>query len=220
MRRPLVALLIVAALGAVAVAPLPFRLATTIDSAASIARPPEVVFAYVTTPGNWPAWHPSSLGVSGAVDHPLQLGERVTEDFRVAGHRGRAVWTVIAREAPRRWAIEGEIRGRRAGVVSYTLTPSGAGTEFHRRFVYSSPNLLFAVLNRLRFRAQVEAESAEAVRRLKEVLEGTTAERSGSSASSASCPPCIPRFPAGQCHGNETGLGMLSSPSSIGEGSA
>jgi hypothetical protein len=37
--------------------------------------------------------------------------------------------------------------------------------------VYASPTLLFAVLNRLGIRAEVERESAEAVRRLKAVLE-------------------------------------------------
>jgi uncharacterized protein YndB with AHSA1/START domain len=170
-RRLLVALLVVAGVATLALVPLPFDLTTTIDSRVSIARPPEVVFAYVTTPANWPTWHPSSLGVRGAVDHPLEIGERVSEDFLVAGHRGRAVWTVIAREAPRRWAIEGEVRGHHAGVVTYTLTPWGAGTRFHRRFVYTSPTLLFALLNRVRFRALVEAESAEAVRRLQRALE-------------------------------------------------
>jgi len=174
MTRPirwlLVALLGLAGVATLVLVPLPFELTTTIDSTASIARPPEVVFAYVTTPANWPTWHPSSLGVRGAVDHPLAIGERVIEDFQVAGHRGRAVWTVIAREAPRRWAIEGEVRGRHAGVVTYTLTPSGAGTRFHRRFVYTSPTLLFALLNRAHFRARVEAESAEAVRRLERAL--------------------------------------------------
>jgi hypothetical protein len=37
--------------------------------------------------------------VSGAIDHSLKVGEQVTEDFRVAGRRGRARWTVIERAA-------------------------------------------------------------------------------------------------------------------------
>ena len=64
------------------------RLYTTIQ----IQAPTERVFDYVTTPGNWPVWHPSSLGVSGATDHSLEPGERVTEGFLVAGRRGRVVW--------------------------------------------------------------------------------------------------------------------------------
>jgi hypothetical protein len=56
-----------------------------IASIAVIHRSPEVAFDYVTTPGNWPDWHPSSLGVTGATDHPLDGGERCAEHFRVAG---------------------------------------------------------------------------------------------------------------------------------------
>lgn len=72
-----------------------------------IARAAQDVFAFFTTPDSWPRWHPSSLAVSGATDHPLQVGEQVSEDFRVAGRRGRAVWTVTERSAPLRWKIEG-----------------------------------------------------------------------------------------------------------------
>jgi hypothetical protein len=40
-----------------------------------------------------------------------------------------------------------------------------------RELAYSSPNLLFALLNSLSVRAQVEAESVEALRRLKQAIE-------------------------------------------------
>src|ERR1700741_3769940 len=76
---------------------LPVELGSTrIVSTVDIARSPPEVFAYVTTPGNWPQWHPSSLAVSGAVDHPLEIGESVIEDFQVAGRRGRVTWRVTA----------------------------------------------------------------------------------------------------------------------------
>ena len=114
-----------AAIAGLALAPLPFDDTTRIRNAVSIDRDPDAVFAYVTTPANWPKWHPSSLGVSGTMDHPLDLGEQVTEDFLVAGRRGRAVWTVVERDAPERWVIAGEVNGRRAGVV--TLHPRERG---------------------------------------------------------------------------------------------
>jgi uncharacterized protein YndB with AHSA1/START domain len=170
-KRWIVALLGIAAIVGLALAPLPIDDTTRIHNSVSIDRNPDVVFAYVTTPDNWPKWHPSSLAVSGATDHPLDLGEQVTEDFLVAGRRGRVVWTVVEREAPERWIIAGEVGGRPTGAVTYTLESVGAGTRFAREFVYSSPTLLFAVLNRLSIRAKVERESAEAVRRLKAVLE-------------------------------------------------
>ncbi len=145
---------------------------TRIYKTIQIDTPIERVFDYVTTPGNWPAWHPSSLGVSGATDHSLKPGEKVTEEFRAAGRRGRVVWTVRERVAPHRWVIDGQVEGGGGGTITYTLTPHNSGTIFEREFVYSMPNLLLALLDRLVLRRRVEAESAEALRRLKHVLEG------------------------------------------------
>jgi len=177
-KKLVVALAFVAALTAVVLAPLPVDDSTRIVTTATIEQPIAQVYEYVTTPGKWPQWHPSSVAVSGAADHSLALGERATEDFVVAGRRGRAVWTVTGREAPNRWTIEADVDGRQAGTITYSLAREGAGTRFERELTYRSPNLLFGLLNRAYIRAQVEAESAAALRRLKQVLEdGPRAER-------------------------------------------
>ena len=55
---------------------------TRIYTVVHIRQPPERVFEFVITPGHWPTWHPSSLRVSGATDHSLELGEQVTEEFQ------------------------------------------------------------------------------------------------------------------------------------------
>src|SRR5262249_3916184 len=68
---------------------------TTVVTAAAIERPPAVVFDFVTTPAHWLEWHPSSLGLDGATDHSLQVGEAVTEAFRVAGRKGSVTWRVV-----------------------------------------------------------------------------------------------------------------------------
>jgi len=138
---------------------------------ATIARPPEEVFAYVTTPGHWPEWHPSSLGVTGATDHSLLVGEEVTESFLVAGRRGKARWTVQEREEPRRWVIFGQVEGGGTGTITYTLTPQDGGTFFEREFTYEMNNPLLALLDTLILRRRIEAESTEALRRLKARLE-------------------------------------------------
>lgn len=148
---------------------------TRIYKTARIQTPIEQVFDYVTTPGNWPAWHPSSLGVSGATDHSLEPDERVTEEFRVAGRRGRVVWTVQERDAPHRWVIDGRVKGGGGGRITYTLTPHEGGTIFEREFVYTMSNPLLALLDRLVLCRRVEAESAEALRQLKDVLERRSA---------------------------------------------
>ena len=144
---------------------------TRIYTTIRVEEPPERLFEYVTTPGNWPAWHPSSLGVSGATDHSLEPGEKVTEEYTVAGRRGRVIWTVREREAPRRWVIAGKVEGGGGGTITYSMTPDAGGTIFERDFVYTMPNALLALLDRLVLRRRVEAESAEALRRLKDVLE-------------------------------------------------
>ncbi len=136
-----------------------------------ISRPPQEVFDFVTTPGNWPRWHPSSLAVSGMTDHPLLLGEQVTEDFLVAGRRGRALRTVTDREPPRRWQIEGGGEGGGRAWITHTLTEEAGGTRFERDLRYRMPNLLAALLDPLVTRGKIAAESAIAVERLRQVLE-------------------------------------------------
>ena len=77
------------------------------------------------------------------------------------------------REAPSRWRIEVDMEGCKAGVITYMLTREGMGSRFVRELVYRSPNLFFPLLNRVSIRAQVEAESAKSLRRLKQVIEAT-----------------------------------------------
>jgi uncharacterized protein YndB with AHSA1/START domain len=145
---------------------------TRVVNEADIARPPEDVYAYVTTPVNWPLFHPSSLVVSGDAGHSLVVGESVVEDFRVAGRRGRATWRVTAREPDRLWRIAGQIDGQDSGTVTYSLAPTpGGGTHFVREFDYTARSLLFALVNIITLRRQVEQESAQAVRQLKANLE-------------------------------------------------
>ncbi|MCB9148735.1 MAG: SRPBCC family protein [Caldilineaceae bacterium] len=137
-----------------------------------IERSPSKVFDFVTTPANWPRWHPSSLGVEGATAHSLAVGEQVTESFHVAGRRGQVIWTVMERDAPHRWVIDGRIVGRNAGgVVSYTLQPDGEGTLFQREFTYPTPTLFFTIIDRLVVRRRVQKESEQATQQLKTLLE-------------------------------------------------
>ncbi len=70
-----------------------------------IPRRIEDVFVFVTTPSNWPLWHPSSLRVSEGADHPLTPGERVREDFITAGRQGAVTWVVRAANPPHEWSI-------------------------------------------------------------------------------------------------------------------
>jgi len=145
---------------------------TRIVNEVVIDRPIAAVFDYVSTPAHWLVWHPSSLGLHGATDHSLQLGEEVTEEFRVAGRKGSVAWHVIEREPPTRWAISGKVAGGGEGTITYSLSPSGSATAFQRVFVYTMPNRFAALLDRLFVGRRIEAESTRAVELLKQALEG------------------------------------------------
>jgi uncharacterized protein YndB with AHSA1/START domain len=147
---------------------------TRIYSTITIDCPPTRVYGFVTTPGSWPQWHPSSLSVTGATNHSLDVGEQCTEEFLVAGRRGHVIWTVRERNEPRRWVIAGQIMDRDSGgVITYTLTPANGGTQFEREFVYPASSLLFRLLDALFIRRRVQKESLLALQQLKQVLEGT-----------------------------------------------
>lgn len=170
-RIPYFGLALLVGLAVVLLAPMPLP-AARIHSSIVIARAPGDVYAYVTTPANWPRWHPSSLAVMGATDHPLRIGEQVSEDFLVAGYAGRVLWTVTRRDVPTAWTINGKIEDGGSGQVSYHLTPTSEGTLFERDFDYARPNLLFVLADTFKLHRLIDAESAEALRRLKAALEG------------------------------------------------
>jgi len=146
------------------------RITTTIR----INRPIEEVFAYVTTPEHWLEWHPSSVSITGATDHPLHVSETVGEEFVVAGRHGRVEWTVIERDAPRRWVISGHVEHAGGGRIAYSLVAADHGTQFTRQFTYQMDNWILALLDRLLIRRRIDEESTKALDQLKSNLEAST----------------------------------------------
>jgi len=145
---------------------------TTIRNETTIRRAPNDVYDFVTTPANWPRWHPSSLAVSGDdATHSLELGDRCVEEYVVAGRRGRAEWVCRERVTGRTWTIEGAPEGGGRGTIRYDVAPADDGTRFVRTLRYEMPNALLALLDALVIRRRVAAESAEALARLRTLLE-------------------------------------------------
>jgi uncharacterized protein YndB with AHSA1/START domain len=140
-----------------------------VRSTIHIDRPVEQVFTFVTTPGNWPLWHPASRKVMGTTDHSLNPGAQVTEEFQMFGRQMSIVWTVRERVFPRRWVIDGvETSGARS-TIAYTMNPEGSGTAYVRELTLTTP---VPPEMQAQVQAHMEAESAEALRRIKAHLEG------------------------------------------------
>lgn len=148
---------------------------TRICNSIQIRQPIEQVFDFITTPGNWPQWHPASVSVSDNADHSLTPGEEVTENISVAGHRGQVTWLVRERSAPHRWVIDGTGKNGGRATITYTLTRHPVGTNFERELVYAMPNPLLGLLDRLIIRSRMKADSVEALQRLKVRFESAVA---------------------------------------------
>jgi uncharacterized protein YndB with AHSA1/START domain len=143
-----------------------------IRTEATIERPVADVYGYVTTPANWPQWHPSSVRVTGdAAGHSLDVGEQCTEEFVVAGHHDETGWICRERVAEKRWVIEAISERGGSGTITYDFATAGDGTQFTRTFRYRMPNFGLEILNVLVIRRRIAAESRRATETLKRVLE-------------------------------------------------
>ncbi|HVO90270.1 MAG TPA: SRPBCC family protein [Casimicrobiaceae bacterium] len=132
----------------------------------------EDLFDYVATPVNWMEWHPASRGVSGVVQRPLALGDKVVETFEIAGRRGETTWTMTALDRPRSWRIEAHNEGGRGGAeIAYSIVTRERGVHFERDIRYRGPNLLFGIVNALKIRAAMRSDSAQALMNIKQRLE-------------------------------------------------
>jgi uncharacterized protein YndB with AHSA1/START domain len=139
----------------------------------SIHRPIETVFDYITTPANWPDWHPASRKVSESADHSLLIGEQVTEEFVAGGRHGSCVWQVTQRAAPYVWTIATSTPQIRAE-ITYRLAAQGGSTLFERELIYVIFGMWLRIFDFALMRRRMDRESHLALERLKERLERST----------------------------------------------
>ncbi len=163
-----------AVLAALLLLPLPWPAALVgghLVNRIDIAAPPARVFGYVTVPANWPRWHPASRAVRGITARTPNSGEQVIETFEIAGRRAEATWTTIEIDPPRHWILTSTAPGGGAARLVYTLRGNDLGTVWERDLTYRGPNLLFGIMNLVRIRAMMEADSREAVANVKRQIE-------------------------------------------------
>jgi len=95
----------------------------------AIARPQDVVFAYLTDHANDAAWRPNVVKIDPIADAPV--GTRIHQVIK--GPMGRGIAAdieVTANERPRRYAFQvvaGPVRPR----GEFLFSPSAAGTDVH-----------------------------------------------------------------------------------------
>lgn len=146
------------------------REAVRIETEITIARSPEDVFDYVTTPALWHTWHPATLGVYDVEPRPLTTGETMREKIAVAWRRSEAVWTVLRHDRPGSWEI-GTDTGAGSAHIVYRLSAVGTGCRFHRTLDFRSKGWPWRALDASVTRWILERQSARALRNLKTVIE-------------------------------------------------
>ena len=120
----------------------------TIRTAIFIARSPQDVFDFVTTPANWPKFWPLTIRVDGDTAAPLALGAQCVEHVWVGPWRGRFAWTASESAVPERFVLTGEAITEDLPKemlallrdvpcrIEYTITPQDGGTHFERVMTY------------------------------------------------------------------------------------
>ncbi len=127
------------------------------------------VFSFVTNTANCNKWYPCKL--CGITNQTLQLGDRFVEDFNLAGRQSTILWTVRRCVPPYHWTLAGHSDSGGEATITYNLEPSSTGTRLQRTFIYSLAELLGPTGSFFSVRDRFQAEYAEALRKLKRVLE-------------------------------------------------
>jgi uncharacterized protein YndB with AHSA1/START domain len=104
-----------------------------------INAPPEMVWAILVDGAKYSGWNPEIVEVDGTMDR----GESITARVRIGSGAIRRVRMVVtAFDAPRRMEWTGGMPfGLFVGKRTFTVVPSGPGTEFRLHLEMSGPLL-------------------------------------------------------------------------------
>lgn len=134
-----------------------------------INQPLERVFEFVIRACRQSQWRWTA---SPADSPPPTVGDSFTEDFLVAGKRGRITWTVREFRPPHRWVLSGVCPDGGTATMIYGFWAAPGGARVKRELSYNVPALMDGLGDFLTLRNRIQAESADALRRLKHVVEG------------------------------------------------
>ena len=143
---------------------------TSIENKIEIKGQPVRVFDVVTTAKYWPQWHPATLAVSGAIDHPMQLGDTIYEQVNIFGIPGLVEWKVVELEQPSSVKLDGHSLLFAGATIRYQFESRGDSVRFTRTLDYAFLGL-GGPLDSIWIKPIMTRQSAVAVRNLKAMVE-------------------------------------------------
>jgi hypothetical protein len=141
----------------------------SIVNAVRIAGPVPAVFDLVTSARFWPQWHPASQVVGGVTQRPYQLGDLIHERGEIAGIHFDVTWEVEEHKRPSHVVLRSQAP---AAQIMYTFEERGDATEFRRELECDEKIFPALAADPVTLGRFVHAQSEEALRRLKELVEG------------------------------------------------
>jgi uncharacterized protein YndB with AHSA1/START domain len=130
----------------------------------------ERVFDLVTTAKYWPQWHPATEGVSGAVEQPMKLGDKIIERARIGGRVGEGEWTVAVHDRPHRVVLQLPATAFGDLEIAYQFEQQGEQVRFTRTLQFDLSKLP-PQLDRAAIERQMDTDSEQALAKLKALVE-------------------------------------------------
>ncbi|HZQ06606.1 MAG TPA: SRPBCC family protein [Anaerolineae bacterium] len=129
----------------------------------------ERTFDWITTPKYWLEWYPSVLNVSGAIERPMKLGDKIFERARIGNIVGENEWTVTEWERPRH--VELTMPTTRLGDmrIVYDFVPKDGGTTFTRTLDFDTSGFPKQIAEQIEH--QLQLDSNIAIERIQAMVE-------------------------------------------------
>src|SRR5207245_6581510 len=118
----------------------------------------------------WRQWHCASRVVGGVTQRPYELDDVIHERGEVAGIRFDVTWKVVEHTRPSRVVLRAESPPVR---IVYIFAGSDGAVELRRELEYDEARFRAVVSDPKALRRLLHAQSEEALRRLKDLVERT-----------------------------------------------
>ena len=140
---------------------------TKMQHSVEIARAPEQLMAYVSTPRRWHEWHPYPIAIMGP-EGSLHVGSH----FEYAGGRaGSLQWEVVGAQPGQMWQTRAHGRHGLELKVTYECIASASGTRFVRTLEYRFGSPWVRLADMLFVRKRIASDSVALLNKLREVAE-------------------------------------------------